>query len=249
MKKLLLLSALLIFACSSDDSTSDDSPSDDNNNELLNCDGNPVPTIVYGTQEWTVENTCHITYRDGTPIPEVTDAVQWQNITTGAWCYYDNDVTKGKLYNWYAVAGIHDNDDSTANKEFEPEGWHVPSVDEWTTIEEYLIANGYNYDGTTMENKIAKSMASTSGWNIGTNTGVPGNDQSLNNSSGFNAFPEGHRLGNGSFLNEGYYAYFWSSTGRDTSDAWNRNLGNLYSSMSSNIYFKQGGFSVRLVRD
>ena len=47
MKKLFFLSAFLIFACSSDDSsnTNDDN---DNNNELLNCDGNPVPTIIYG---------------------------------------------------------------------------------------------------------------------------------------------------------------------------------------------------------
>ena len=105
MKKLLLLSALLIFACSSDDSS--DSDNNNNNSELLNCDGNPVPAIVYGTQEWTVENACHTTYRDGTPIPEVTDPTQWSNLTTGAWAYYNNDPTKPRLYNWYAVMGIH----------------------------------------------------------------------------------------------------------------------------------------------
>ena len=70
MKKLLLLSALLIFACSSDDSSD---TNDNNNSGLINCNGNPVPSIVYGNQEWTVENACNITYRDGTPIPEVTD--------------------------------------------------------------------------------------------------------------------------------------------------------------------------------
>ena len=75
---------------------------------IINCDGNPVPTIVYGTQEWTVENACHITYRDGTPIPQVTDDEEWSNLTTGAWCYYDNDPTKPRLYNWYAVMGIYD---------------------------------------------------------------------------------------------------------------------------------------------
>ena len=67
------------------------------------CDGAPYPSIVYGTQEWTVENACHTTYRDGTLIPEVTDVNEWANLTTGAWCYYNNDPTKPRLYNWYAV--------------------------------------------------------------------------------------------------------------------------------------------------
>ena len=73
-----------------------------------------------------------------------------------------------RLYNWYAVAGIHDTDPNTPNKEFAPEGWHVPTDAEWTTLEEYLIASGYNYDGTTTGNKIAKAMASNTGWNSST---------------------------------------------------------------------------------
>ena len=72
MKKLLLLSALLIFACSSDES-SDTNNDDNNNNNTFICDGVPYDSIVYGTQEWTVENACHTTYRDGTSIPEVTN--------------------------------------------------------------------------------------------------------------------------------------------------------------------------------
>jgi hypothetical protein len=112
MKRILILTAILVFACSSDDS-SDTNDDNNNNNELLNCDGNPVPTIVYGTQEWTVENACHTTYRDGTPIPQVTDNEEWANLTTGAWCYYDNDPNKGVLYNWYALKGVHDNDENT----------------------------------------------------------------------------------------------------------------------------------------
>ena len=60
----------------------------------------------------------------------------WESLTTGAWCYYENDETKGKLYNWYAVMGIHDAIETTPNKEFAPEGWHVPQDAEWTTLEE-----------------------------------------------------------------------------------------------------------------
>ena len=95
---------------------------------------------------------------------------------------------KRKIYNWYAVAGIHDNDPFTSNKEFAPEGWHVPTDAEWTTLENYLIANGYNYDGNTTVNKLAKAMASKTGWYWHGTEGNVGYDQYLNNSSGFSAY-------------------------------------------------------------
>ena len=165
-------------------------------------DGNTYDYLTYGNQVWTVENAEMVTYRDGTPIPQVIDNTEWLNLTTGAWSYYNNDPTKPRLYNWYAVMGIYDSasfSDATLRKEFAPEGWHVPSDAEWTTLEEYLIASDYNYDGTTTGNKIAKAMASTTGWISSTETGAIGNDQSLNNYSGFNAFPEGYRGNDGSF--------------------------------------------------
>ena len=192
-----------------------------------------------------------VTYRDGTPIPQVTDDNEWANLTTGAWSYYNNDPTKPRLYNWYAVMGIHDTDPNTPNKEFAPEGWHVPSDAEWTTLEEYLIANGYNYDDTTTENKIAKAMASTTGWNSSTELGAIGNDQSLNNSSGFNAFPEGFRGFNGSFNDEGDGTIFSSSTQSeiDTGFAFDRYLTSNTIFPIRGVNLKQSGFSVRFVRD
>ena len=135
------------------------SPSQDQN-------GNSINSKTYGNQIWSLESADVVTYRDGTPIPQVSDGTQWSNLTTGAWCYVNNSQSNEKLYNWYAVAGIHDNDPNTPNKEFAPEGWHVPTDAEWTELENYLIANGYNYDGTTEGNKIAKAMASTTGWPV-----------------------------------------------------------------------------------
>jgi len=189
-----------------------------------------------------------VTYRDGTPIPQVTNQTEWDNLTTGAWCYYNNDETKGKLYNWYAVMGMHDTDPNTPNKEFAPEGWHVPSDAEWTILKQQLIASGYNYDETTTENKIAKAMASTTGWSISTVEGGSGNDQSLNNSSGFNAFPEGFRP-NGFFSGEGYYAYFWSSTEVFSNAVWYRSLYMSWFDVFKAYYAMDYGFSVRFVRD
>jgi len=216
---------------------------------VTDIDGNIYDYITYGDQDWTVENAEMVTYRDGTPIPQQSFDTDWSNLTTGAWCYYENDETKGKLYNWYAVMGIHDAIETTPNKEFAPEGWHVPSDAEWTTLEEYLIANGYNYDGTTEGNKIAKAMASTTGWDSSTSAGAPGNDQSLNNSSGFNVFPEGQRNYPGSFSVEGLVAYFWSSTGFSAFNAWYRSLGDIYSNLFRSDIWKRNGLSVRFVRD
>jgi len=223
---------------------------------LVNCDGNPIQSIVYGTQEWTVENACHITYRDGTPIPEVTDYQEWTSLVTGAWCYYDNDPTKHRLYNWYAFMGIHDNNPNTPNKEFAPEDWHVPSDTDWTILEEYLIANGYNYDGTTGWDLIAKAMASAANWKFSQNTGVPGNDPALNNSSGFNAFPEGYRGTVQEFVGggiQGIGSYFWTTNAGDGPDGnvFMRYLvyGSVRFDRTSEYINKSFGFSVRFVRD
>ena len=215
-------------------------------------DGNTYDYLTYGNQVWTVENAEMVTYRDGTPIPQVTDATESANLTTGAWSYYNNDPSKGKLYNWYAVMGVHDTDPNTPNKEFAPEGWHVPTDAEWTTLEEYLIANGYNYDGTTTENKIAKAMASTTGWYSSTDAGAIGNDQSLNNSSGFNAFPVGRRSSNGSFYYESANAFFWSSTELTPNFVWSPFLDNNSSFLGrydDGYVSKSAGSSVRFVRD
>jgi|TARA_B110000879_G_scaffold27780_1_gene37802 uncharacterized protein (TIGR02145 family) len=181
--------------------------------------GNRYPYLTYGDQEWTVINGAMETYRDGTEIPQVSDATQWENLTTGAWCYYGNDPSKGKLYNWYALVGIHDAaslSDASLRKEFAPEGWHVPTDTEWTTLQNYLIANGYNYDGSTTEiangydNKIGKAMASASGWTSFESAGAIGNSNP-NNSSGFNALPGGSILGT-FFSGYGSEARFWTLT-------------------------------------
>jgi hypothetical protein len=92
-----------------------------------------LPTIVIGTQQWQAKNLDVAFYRNGDPIPQVTDATAWASLTTGAWCYYNNDSTQGnkygKLYNWYAV-----NDP----RGLAPQGWHIPSDTEWTILETTL---------------------------------------------------------------------------------------------------------------
>ena len=191
------------------------------NGTAIDQDGNTFGWINYESQDWAIENAQVETYRDGTPIPQA-DIENWGLLTTGAWCYYDNDPSKGKLYNWYAVMGIHDNDPNTPNKEFAPEGWQIPNIEDWKVLRDYLIDNLYNYDLNLCNNKIAKSMASTSGWEgetAGVSMATPVREQNKNNRSGFNAYPVGlcsaddfPGLEQGEFMMEGEVAEFWSST-------------------------------------
>ena len=219
-------------------------------------EGNIYDWVNYGTLDWSVKNAENSTYRDGTEIPQVTDPTAWSNLTTGAWCYIDNDSNNGKLYNWYAIAGVHDNDASTPNKTFAPAGWRVPSDAEWTTLENHLISNGFNYDSSTSGNKIAKSMASTTGWTATSGTGYPGDNQVNNNSSQFNAFPKGQRngvadntQGAGEFGNSGSYAQFWTSSENTTEKGIYRYLEGSQVDLKKHYPSKKIGYTVRLIRD
>jgi uncharacterized protein (TIGR02145 family) len=218
---------------------------EDNNNstKVTDAEGNVYNTVTIGTQVWMAENLKTTKYNDGTPIPNVTDNEEWSNLTTGAYCINDNfesnTSTYGRLYNWFAI-----------NKgKLAPKGWHVPTYDEWTVLENYLISNGYNFDGTKTRNKIAKSLASTSNWLSSTEEGAIGNDLTKNNTSGFIALPGGSRDYKGEFDSVGEDGVWWSSTGYGTSRAYFRYLGYLSYGLGSNFYNKGCGFSVRCLKD
>ena len=225
---------------------------------VSDIDGNTYDYLNYGTQYWTVENCILTTYRDGTPIPQVQDSDQWSNLTTGAWCYFDNDSNLGVIYNSYAIAGKHDNDPSTPNKEFAPEGWHVPTDDDWLTFEYWLIANGYNYDGTTSEPKVASALASTYGWVSNNNPGSVGFQQENNNSTEFNWTVQGYRRGSDGFW-FGYgsigvlgsdASFLMTSSVDDNGLYYTRNIqpGSGYL-VRSGGYALNDAFSVRLIKD
>lgn len=236
---------------------------------LQDFNGNSYNFAKYGLQFWTVENAKNVTYRDGTPIPQVTDPTQWASLTTGAWCYYDNNPNKGKLFNWYAVVGIHDAASAinpALRKQLAPTGWHVPSKDEWNTLKNYLIANGFNFDGTIIDNKIGKSMASTKSlWFNGGSAG-PGQQTGINiipnNKSGFNALPIGYRNKDNAYVGETTVAAFWSSTEWSfvNTAAWIYSLSSQLQELTENYFIggsfnsstdnmKRVGLSIRFVKD
>ena len=151
---------------------------------------------------------------------------------------------------WYAVMGIHDNDQTTPNKNFAPYQWEVPNDYKWTVFENFLISNGYNYDGTITDNKIAKSIASTTGWAGSSNEGAAGNDQSSNNRSGFNVYPIGARGSDGtSDATAGYSSVLWSTTVTNFSSdlVWVRHLQHF--TYGRTYFNKLFGFPVRFVRE
>ena len=58
---------------------------------VTDYDGNIYETIKIGDQVWITQNLIVKHYRNGDAIPEVTDASTWSGLTSGAWCYYNND--------------------------------------------------------------------------------------------------------------------------------------------------------------
>jgi len=96
---------------------------------VTDIDGNTYATIQIGKQVWMAENLRTSRYRNGDPIPNVTDGDAWTQLKTGAWAHYDNDSqyeqAYGKLYNWQTVVDP---------RKVCPAGWHVPVYWEWTTL-------------------------------------------------------------------------------------------------------------------
>ena len=168
------------------------------------------------------------TFRNGDPIPLVEDAATWASLTTGAYCYFNNDPANGaiygKLYNWYAV-----NDP----RGLAPKGWHVPTDAEWTTLIDCL-------GGTEVAGGKMKEIG-TAHWNS-PNIGAT-------NSSGFTALPGNFRNIDGTYHGAGSGTDLWSSTEDGTTKAWGRALVNYDDSATSDNNSKEMGFSVRCLRD
>jgi uncharacterized protein (TIGR02145 family) len=181
-----------------------------------------------GNQIWATKNLDVATYRNGDAIPQVQDGYAWSNLTSGAWCYYENTTTYGstygKLYNWYAV-----NDP----RGLAPNGYHIPTDAEWGTLTTYL--GGVSVAGGKMKE------SGTSHWQV-PNIGAT-------NSSGFAGLPGGFRFDNGDFYGIGTNGYWWGSSEGSPFNAWYRNLYYDDGVVVRNYYYKPYGFSVRCLRD
>lgn len=208
---------------------------------VTDIDGNVYNTINIGTQVWLKENLNVTHYTNGTDIPNVTNVTSWRNLTTAAYCDFDNTIANsliyGKLYNYYVL------DDT--NKVC-PVGWHVSSDADWNVMEKYLESSIDTTATAWVGTKIGGILkeAGVVHWN-NPNTGAI-------DSIGFSALPGGYRNLYGSFYYLRNYGYWWSPKLYDTLHVWKRNLNydNSQISRSSNdTNYRRNGFSVRCVKN
>lgn len=179
MQKLILFVIVICFiiGCRTQSPNTNNNGGNNNNSTPVN-----LPSITICNQVWTSKNLDVDHYRNGDIIPQVTDPIQWANLTTGAWCYYNNDPAMGaiygKLYNWYAVNDY---------RGLAPSGWHIASEYDWNKLVKCI-------DNSADTNCTFCSQSANAGFYLkesgNSHWSVPSNS---NNSFGFTALPSGFR--------------------------------------------------------
>ena len=243
LKKLYLfliavLSALMLFmliGCGDDEN-----PTGPVTTYVTDIDGNKYKTIQIGDQVWMAENLKVTHYRNGYPIPKVTDPAQWRFLTDGAYCEYENDSTNvavyGRLYNWYVI----NNTSGLA-----PEGWHVPTNADWEQLEmslgmsqESADSSGFRGDDEGGKLKVSDTLY----WHSP--------NEGATNSSGFSALPAGYRIYSDYYQSIEYTTYFWTASQDGLHAAMVRALHHYEARIfRGGNYLKTNGLSIRCVKD
>jgi uncharacterized protein (TIGR02145 family) len=205
---------------------------------VSDIDGNIYKTVVIGNYIWMAENLRTTTYNNGEVIPFVKGNSNWYGLTSDAYCWYDDNIeysnSYGALYNWYAV--------NTGR--ICPEGWRVPSDEDWKYLEGYAdsiydIGNPV-WDKSGLRGYNAGTrLRSTTGWRAGGNG---------TNEFGFSALPAGERL-NGFNNMGGSNGFWWSCTEADSLTGWYRSIIYSFAEVSRDRHPKKMGFSVRCLRE
>lgn len=239
-------------------------------NKFIDCDTclTPIPScptcvpnslVTIGSQIWTKCNLDVTTYSDGTVIPQANNATEWMNFQItpkGGWCYYefnsDNGPIYGKLYNIYAILGIHNlasYNTHSLRKKLAPTGYHIPTDDEWTTLTATLgggtwidsYGNG-NYDAY-IQPLIGDKLKDDSSCYWGSFFSTP------NNISNFTALPGGTVSTAGYFVSIETEANFGTTSKSPNGHYYQYKLSNLSSNIERNWVSEGVGVSVRLVKD
>ena len=190
----------------------------------LEYQGYDYETVQIGDQCWFAENLRSENYENGDVIPTNLSNAEWQSSISGAMAVYGDGSLlfseHGGLYNWYAV------DDARG---LCPNGWHVPSDEEWNVLTDHL---GGEYEA-------GFKMKTTYGWHEAGNG---------SNESNFSGLPGGLRGNDGSYAGADYVGRWYSST-QDGSVAWNRDLIWDIDGVDRNSSSHTGGFSIRCIQD
>ena len=203
---------------------------------LTDQDNINYKTVTIGSQVWMAQNLSTTKLNDNTSIPMIVDTAVWNNLITPAFCWYEDENASnrkiyGALYNWYAVN----------TGKLCPDGWHVPSNNDWITLRTCL--GGEDIAGGKLKEK------GTGHW-LSPNNGAT-------NESGFTALPSGMRgivaTGNsGEFEGRGTDCCWWSTSalGEEPSSLifglW---INHNYSRIFRREFYVNDGVSVRCVKD
>jgi uncharacterized protein (TIGR02145 family) len=186
-------------------------------------EGNVYKTVKIGTQVWMAENLKVTHYRNGETIPDIMDPKQWDLLTSGACCQFNDDpvYTKafGLIYNWYTTEDV---------RNVCPEGWHVPAESEWVTLVSFLAGENVT---SVRTGKIAPNLINL-------------------NESMFKALPEGFRGYDGEFTGLGYGGGgWWSATSASQETAYYHNVN--YNTAGKNRMEgrKKFGYNIRCIKD
>jgi uncharacterized protein (TIGR02145 family) len=226
------------------------------NFNIINCqdaEGHQYTVTTINDETWMAENLKTCRYINNSPIPNLQDTEDWNNTTEGARCYSNNDSigfanNYGPLYNFAAV--------NSGN--LCPNGWHIPSSEEFQNMIIYLENNGYNYDGSvdsdndaSTNNFVAKALCEDYSFSSSTEPGTPGNNDypAYKNRSGFSALAAGERtVANDFEYSVNHTGNYWTST---TNGPSNYKFSVNWQSEYANIFFGSPveGYSVRCIKD
>lgn len=232
--------AILINGCKKDATIIVVTPETDS---ITDPEGNVYKTVKIANQWWMAENLRVTMYRDSTFIlKSQNDTAEWNNNTNGAYCYFDKDLNTdapGLLYNWYAVSN---------SKNIAIPGWHVPTDDEWKTLENQLgmsqtDADKLGWRGSHESEKLR--IASPEVWSIY-------GDIWSTNESGFTALAGGCRTFSGDFSiprDLGSTGFWWSASPHGDDEAYYRYLDYKNAKVYRSHVSRNYGCSVRLVKD
>lgn len=211
-------------------------------------DGRVYPTVQIGNQCWMAKNL-----NVGVMATSIVNSlIPHSDVTNNGiiekYCYQNNIAycdTFGGLYDWNEMMAYTT---ISGGQGICPEGWHVPSDADWKALEGAIdsqfgpgnpVWDNEGWRGSDAGAKMRE--AGTANWYIPNNGAT--------NSSGFTALPAGYRYFDGSFLNKGYWAYYWSSDSATSTMAWYRSLVYFSQPINRDDYYKVFGFSVRCVMD
>lgn len=203
--------------------------------KVSDIEGNLYNVIIIGSQTWMAENLKTTKLNDNTSIPNVESDAEWIALSTPAFCWLRNEVqykdVYGALYNWYTVS----------TGKLCPEGWHVPTDDEFKVMEQSLGMTAAQADLTDWRGTDqGAKMKSTTGWADGENG---------TNTSGFSALPGGYRFGHtGAFNGIGMITYWWSSENSELY-GWYRRVDGTESGVFRSATSKVGGKYIRCVKN